>query len=654
MSVKHGKENPPWLLLLVAFTAIYTLGHFQWYGQTALGMTPVLDGKEIIELSRNIAMGELPSEPFYRAPLYPTLLSILYQFSLPKESVVHAIRLLNGVFHLVSTILVYLIIRRIWRKKPAAFSGAILYGIYPVAAHFAGDALDITPAITLWLTGILLAVMAWEPVDKPRSARLSLFGAGLCFGLGILIRPHLLFPAAAYPFVVFWMGPRPRATGAALAAIGPALAFLSLGLMNLQISGQFIMLPTQGAYNLWAANRSGADSRYYKHSVAFQATENYRNPTRRESEIIYRDRTGDNTHTNITIMNRYWRNEFLRELASKPTEFTRRVLLKGYYLLNHTELYNNKTYAVHKAQSPWLRGNPLGWSLLLMLGTAGLTLNFSRKTVKLIFALAVAYSASLVLFWASARFRLPLAPVLCVLSAGYFSEFSRFWTENKARLLTATVAGALAAILSLTSFAGVDDPNTRAEDYFLMAHAANQLGEDEEAVHWAQRALERDTERPAVLEILCVSHYNLLLKDLPIHLKNEELMGKLTAAYLVLDYSEQAKYIAGFYHWLLGEKEIAVEHWRALAKSSSHQSQSALAALLLTDNLRSEEEIFLARLADTQKTDALLLAEWIRGSQAAYKFLIGGKAPHYLEEEAGQLLQLFGLPAMGPDNKRDH
>ena len=106
MSGKHGKGNIPWLLLLGGFTAIYTAGQFQWYGQTVLGLIPVLDGKEIIELAGNIAMGELPSEPFYRAPLYPMLLSMFYRLQLPQESVLYAARLLNGAFHLVSTFLV--------------------------------------------------------------------------------------------------------------------------------------------------------------------------------------------------------------------------------------------------------------------------------------------------------------------------------------------------------------------------------------------------------------------------------------------------------------------------------------------------------------------------------------------------------------------
>lgn len=647
MSGKHGKGNIPWLLLLGGFTAIYTAGQFQWYGQTVLGLIPVLDGKEIIELAGNIAMGELPSEPFYRAPLYPMLLSMFYRLQLPQESVLYAARLLNGALHLVSTFLVYTIISQIWKIKPAAIAGAMFYGIYPVAAHFAGDALDITAAITLWLTGILLAFKAVDDADYTHGTRMCLLGAGLCLGLGIFTRPHLLFPAAAFPLAVLWLGPRPRPTCALLAAAGPALALLLFGLLNWQISGQFIMLPTQGAYNLWAANRPGADPRYYKQVVALQATDNYRNPTQRESEIIYWGKTGYSTQTDITIMNRYWRSEFFRQLTLNPLGFARRVLLKGYYLLNHTELYNNKTYAVHKARSPWLRYNPLGWSLLLVLGSAGFMLNFDRKTVKLLFILTTAYCASLVLFWASARFRLPLAPVLCVLGAGYFAETARSWPDNKKRVLAATAVGTLAAIVSLTSLAGVDDTDTHVEDYILMAHAANQLGEDEEAEHWAQEALEQNSERQAAQDLLCISRYNLLLENLPGHPEEDELRENLTAANRILDFSEQAKYIAGYYQWLLGEKEIAVEHWQALAKSSSQHSQSALIALLLTDRLRPQEEIVLNELANTKKTDALLLAEWIKGNQAAYEVLIGRNTAHSLEGEAARLRQLFGLPATG-------
>jgi hypothetical protein len=51
---------------------------------------------------------------------------------------------------------------------------------------------------------------------------------------------------------------------------------------------------------------------------------------------------------------------------------------KAYALLNNWEQYNNKTYAFHKALSPWLSWNPLCWGLLLVLGPSPAAARLAR------------------------------------------------------------------------------------------------------------------------------------------------------------------------------------------------------------------------------------------------------------------------------------
>ncbi len=62
-----------WVLLA---TLGYGLLYLSWYWGTPLGQSPVLDGAENLLIAEAIADATLPTEPFYRAMLYPCVLSV--------------------------------------------------------------------------------------------------------------------------------------------------------------------------------------------------------------------------------------------------------------------------------------------------------------------------------------------------------------------------------------------------------------------------------------------------------------------------------------------------------------------------------------------------------------------------------------------------
>ena len=63
-------------LLLLLGLSVYMLAYFLPHLDSPAGRFPVLDGAENMELARQMATGALPHVPFYRAMLYPALLSL--------------------------------------------------------------------------------------------------------------------------------------------------------------------------------------------------------------------------------------------------------------------------------------------------------------------------------------------------------------------------------------------------------------------------------------------------------------------------------------------------------------------------------------------------------------------------------------------------
>ena len=319
---------------------VYTFGFILWYSNTPLGFYPLLDGRENLVLANKIATGTLQNEPFYRAPFYAACIAIVEKIGVPQDNIPLCMQLFNGLCHLVSVFLVYKISIKLWNKPEAALLSMLLYGLNPVALHFAGDLLDITLAVTLLLGSLFYFFKSREPNSQHKFPVI----AGLLIGIGVITRPHLLLVAVIIPVLLAFLDLR-KAISSSLAVI--AIIFL-FGFTNLQVSGSFKLLPTQGAYNLWAANEPGSHGKYFSQHVIAKDPKNYINPARIQSLALYAKETGQQAPLDQDTVNQYWRRKTIKKILDDPVDWLKRMALKGYYLLNNHEQYNNKTFIVHK------------------------------------------------------------------------------------------------------------------------------------------------------------------------------------------------------------------------------------------------------------------------------------------------------------------
>lgn len=498
------------VLALLGVTGLYTAGFFSWYSGTLPGLSPVLDGKENLLLAEQMASGTLPGEPFYRAPLYPFILSLFLQTGLPADLLPLLARVLNGACHLLSTWLVFAVALRLWRSLPAAVLSAALVGLNPVLLHFAGDPLDITLGITWLLLALWQAVRSLEEKSLCSAAL-----AGLFLILGAYTRPHLLMVALAWPVFLLFVNRKQ----AAMAVAPMVLCLLIYSGINAAISGAWKPLPTQGAYNLWAANKPEANGRYYRQAIDVSQWQDdgHRNPAQIEAEILYARETARLDEDSRPSPQAFWYRKTLTHVADNPGDWLSLMLRKAYYLLNDYEQYNNKTYSFHKTRSPWLSWNPLGWAVLLALGSFGSLAFIKRPPIRLIVVWGLAYALGVLLFYASARFRVPLVPLLAVLSGGVMVAIKQRTLREGLRLPIAAVVAVMLFIFSLTNLHQARDRSTYVEDKLLLAHAANELQRDAEMRRWAMEVIDsadsRKQQRAIAAELAVIAQYNRWVDD---------------------------------------------------------------------------------------------------------------------------------------------
>jgi hypothetical protein len=490
-------RDPSRRVILIGLPALlalaYALGHLGWYLGTPLGRVPVLDERENMDLAEAIFGGTLPPEPFYRAPGYALLLAGFRLAGVSAGGLFPAALLLGAVLHGIGAALAASLAWR-WFGGRSALAAGLLFGLDPVLVHNATQALDSTLALTLFLAGLDRLAAA---VAAPERAR-TWAAAGMFWAAATLVRPNFLLVWPVAPaFALALPGARRAGWRILAAALAGVLLFGAAAAWQRSVSGVAGFLPWQGPNNLWAANRPGANGRYYTQHVSLSPELARANPARAESIILYAQDTGD-ANAGIPAMNAYWRRRFMDEVASHPLRWLALEARKAYALLNNWEQYNNKTYAFHKALSPWLRWNPICWGMLLVLAVGGAArlAAESPRAAAACAAASAACAASVLLFFVSARFRLPLAAVCAVLAGGALGS-PRFWRGWPAGGRAALAAGAaLAALVAFSRLGGVADRSTFVQDHALLARAAFTVGDDATALSESEEALKLQPWHP--------------------------------------------------------------------------------------------------------------------------------------------------------------
>ncbi|MBI2516112.1 MAG: hypothetical protein HYV95_04285 [Opitutae bacterium] len=605
-------------------TLLYGGLHLTWYWGTPLGRAAVLDERENLQLAHELATGSLPAEPFYRAMGYPLLLAGLDRAGLLPESAPQAATALGLLLHVLNTALAVKLAQRWFHSTRAGVLTGLLFGLNPVFIHHATQVLDNTLAGTLVLAG--LQFLSAEP--DTRTGRPHVLGLSLCWSAASLVRPQLLLLWLSFPAV--WListgtrgGGWRQITRLAPALIAGTALWLAQGIWAWRVGGEFRFLPWHGPYNLWAANHPDANGRYYVQSrpVAPRAagpTESYENPARIESIQLYREATGDHGPLRIDAMNDYWSRRLQREIAGQPMPWLALEFRKTVWLLSHAEQYNNKTYSFHRARSPWLRHNPLGWAPLLLFGSIGFaSLAFAHRPIATALGLVMASLAlGALAAYVSARFRLPLAMLLAVLAGGAV-HVPRLWKISDTRQrLTRFGLPVTLAVLAYANLFGAADTSTFLQDHLLVAGAAERV--DEDALTWAEAraALALRPNHPDALRLAITSYFNLLLTQssrLPPEYEWLQATRALAAQTNNPAHLQQGN-LVGLALWRSGDAR-GLQLWRS--RLAELDDLSALAALTLAGAASPAEmdRLLAAPLADDADVFTLLAAARYRPVQ---------------------------------------
>src|SRR5207244_3513718 len=116
----------------------------------------------------------------------------------------------------------------------------------------------------------------------------------------------------------------------------------------------------------------------------------------------------------------YWTRRALDFIASQPAAWLKLMARKAALLVNSNEMVDTEDQTTYAQSSILLRvlGPITHFGVLVPLALAGILATWSaRSRLSIFYALLIAYSASVLMFYVFARYRYPLAPMLILFAA---------------------------------------------------------------------------------------------------------------------------------------------------------------------------------------------------------------------------------------------
>jgi len=476
-----GKKE---IILLIALAAAGLLLHGVYLGQISgnpFFESPVLDEAIHFEWASRLAAGEewAPGEPYFRAPLYPLFLSILFRITDPGF---FWPRLVQIILSLANPILLYFLGRIFFPRNTAAVAAIALLG-YGVLYYFASSLLIVSLLIPLNIAFLLLLAIASRKPERP----VLWFLSGLLLGVSAIARPNILLFGVLLPFWALLL-PELRRRYFLLFLLpfagGAALPIAPVSLHNLA-AGDRVLISWQGGINFHIGNNPESDGMTaiapgtegtwwggYQDMVRIAEAEEGR--ALRRSEV-----------------SRYWFSRGLRFLRDEPVRAARLLLRKTYLLMNDFEVSNNQGIYFFRRYSTLLSAlMSFGFGLLFPLACAGFILiRWDRRSLLLPLFLA-AYSASIILFFVTARYRMPMIPVLMLPAAFALHQWSQVRRTGPGRRMWASIALFVGmSVLSNSNVLGLDREKTTQGEYNVgVVHL--KARRFEEAIPFFRKALE--------------------------------------------------------------------------------------------------------------------------------------------------------------------
>ena len=434
-----------------------------------------LDTTAYVELAKRVVAGDIALGPglYYVSPLYIYFLALVY--GIAKSFT--AARIVQAALGAVAVWLIFLTARA-WFGRRAAWIAAVLAALTGVFTYY--EALILQASIDTVLTSAALwfLTLALRGEDDRRYYVV----AGLAFGVAALNRPNLLISAVA--IVVLLLFVRRFAAGVLLLA-GVAAGLAPVTIRNLVVAHQWSLVSSHGGINFLIGNGEGATGYFHPVPGMRPTVEGFAGDAHRVAEKAVGRPLSD------AEVSSYYANLAWRWIARHPFAWARLLVRKTYAVFNaaHLSIPFSYTFYAYDAGT-LLRYCVVGAWLLVPLGLFGLIRAARRpwdSSYLIWLSFVPSYAASVVLFFITERYQMPLYVPLAIGSGAGIDALLSDFEARRARTLI--IHGTVIALLFIAVNWPLPLDDGRTEERTRMAEYCAARGDVHEAERWTALAL---------------------------------------------------------------------------------------------------------------------------------------------------------------------
>ncbi len=479
-------ESPRTWLGLLGVVVIAVVVRLVAQGEMATApatFAPIIDSEAYLLQGLRVAAGhDVVEGVYFQAPLYPLLLGSVLGLGgieapgADEASSVGALdpavverslalgRMLNLLLGVLAAALVWRVGQTLFSPRVGVMAG-VLAALYGPFVFYEGHLLKVSLSLVFLPWAVLAVGRAAQ-----RASALSFVWCGVALALGGLVQGHLQPLAGVAAALVLLRPPRAldRAFGlrAAVAIIAGALLVAAPVITrNSLVQGELVLSTAQGGAALYLCNNPGNPRGVAEHSTRIrQVPRHERDDFHAETERL--------TGRVMTAgeISSYWADQALSWIRAEPGAWLATEGRKFLALVSRHESADNTGYFLGEQVSRVLRWTPARFGSVLPLAWGGILivlLSLWRPSASRVvggacrgraagrFALAaglIAYAGVTLVFCITARYRMPMVPLLLVYAGVPLAALSDFIGRRRGwAVVVAVFAGWLLTLAAETS-----------------------------------------------------------------------------------------------------------------------------------------------------------------------------------------------------------
>ena len=489
------------VIFLVAFSV--RLLHVWQLRSTPFFDTLLGDANGYDKWAVGLAAGDwIGSDVFYQAPLYPYFLGVVYAV-FGRDLLV--VRIVQAAIGSASCVLLALACARLFSRRVGLVAGLAL-ALWAPAIFF--DSL-LQKAV---LDMLFICLSLYQLAGIERASVWRWVGLGCTLGALALTRENALLLIV---IVAIWSVLRSfyeRSTDVLRTIANPiverpqnnrrtyveplvsfvaglAIVFAPVVARNYSIDGGFYLTTSQFGSNFYIGNNPNADGTYASIRFGRGAPEF----ERLDAKEVAEETVG--RALSPSEVSSFWAGRAFGYITSQPLAWLKLTGRKILLLVNRTEMLDTEAQESYAEFSTPLK--VLGWvghfGILMPLAILGMFATWpDRRRLAIVYALAIAYAASVVMFFVFARYRYPLVPFLILFAVAPFDSRAReylastFAQGNSRKWL---VAAALAGIAIFSNWPVLSPTLMRSITENNLATALLEKGQYDLAIAHSERAI---------------------------------------------------------------------------------------------------------------------------------------------------------------------